>query len=156
MHGFQVRTAVFVSLALIVGTALLPASQKGSESAEAGIRRTLEAQMQAWNRGDIPGFMDGYLRDESLRFASGGSVRRGWQEALTRYQAAYPTRTEMGMLTFSDLEFFPISDDYVEVFGKFHLAREKAVGDSSGLFTLLMVREGDRWLVLHDHTSSAK
>lgn len=156
MRSFRVRTAILVSLALIAGTALLPASQKASESAEAGIRRTLDAQTQAWNRGDIPGFMDGYLRDESLRFASGGSVRRGWQEALTRYQAAYPTRTEMGMLTFSDLEFFPISDDYVEVFGKFHLAREKAMGDSSGLFTLLMVREGDRWLVLHDHTSSAK
>ena len=122
---------------------------------EADIKETLNSQVAAWNRGDIAGFMDGYIRDESLRFASGGSIRRGWQEAFQRYQAAYQTREKMGTLKFSDLEFFPLSEDYTEVFGKYQLTRDKSVGDASGLFTLLMKLEGNRWLVLHDHTSAA-
>ena len=120
----------------------------------AAARRTLDAQVAAWNRGDIPGFMAGYVRDESLRFASGGAVRRGWQETLQRYQTRYDSREKMGMLTFSDLEFLVINEDFVEVFGRFELKRSEAVGNSTGLFTLLMQREGDHWLVLHDHTSS--
>jgi ketosteroid isomerase-like protein len=120
----------------------------------AAARRTLDDQVAAWNRGDIPGFMAGYVRDESLRFASGGAVRRGWQETLQRYQTRYDSREKMGMLTFRDLEFLVINGDFAEVFGRFELKRSEAVGDATGLFTLLMQREGDQWLVLHDHTSS--
>lgn len=150
---FTVSAILMLSLSAAV---LLPASQQTAEpNVESGIRQTLDAQVKAWNTGDLQGFMDGYVRDESLRFASGGSVRRGWQEALNRYQAAYPTREKMGTLTFSELEFFKISTEYTEVFGKYHLARNKSEGDAAGIFTLLMKREGDRWLVLHDHTSAA-
>ena len=124
------------------------------ESATAQIRITLDAQVSAWNNGDIAGFMDGYVREDSLRFASGGTVQRGWQKTLERYQARYSTREQMGTLEFTDLEFIELSAEYAEVFGKFHLARDKSVGDASGLFTLLMKRQGNRWLVMHDHTSS--
>lgn len=120
----------------------------------AAARRTLDDQVAAWNRGDIPGFMAGYVRDESLRFASGGAVRRGWQETLQRYQTRYDSPEKMGMLTFRDLEFLVINGDFAEVFGRFELKRSEAVGNATGLFTLLMQREGDQWLVLHDHTSS--
>ncbi len=157
MTYLPVRGSLLIlAVAIVSAGAWLSAAQDVPEvDSEAAIRKTLDEQVAAWNRGDIRGFMDGYVRDDSLRFASGGSVRRGWHEAFQRYQTAYATREKMGMLTFSELEFFPISDDYSEVFGKYHLARDKSVGDASGLFTLLMKREGDRWLVLHDHTSAA-
>ena len=149
--------SLMLSAAAVIsaGAWLSAAQEKQRPAGETAIRKTLDEQVAAWNRGDIRGFMDGYVRDESLRFASGGAVRRGWQEAFQRYQTAYATRDKMGTLTFSDLEFFPISADFSEVFGKYYLARDKAVGDASGLFTLLMKREGDHWLVLHDHTSAA-
>ena len=138
------------------GTAWISESQEPlAKPVEAQIRMTLDAQVTAWNKGDIAGFMDGYVRGDSLRFASGGTVQRGWQKTLERYQARYSTREQMGSLTFSELEFAEISADYVEVFGRFHLARDKSLGVATGLFTLLMKREGQRWLVLHDHTSAA-
>ena len=80
---------------------------------------------------------------------------RGWQQTLERYQKRYDTRQKMGQLSFVDLEVRVLSSEWAEVFGRFVLKREAAVGDATGLFTLLMAREGDRWLVLHDHTSSA-
>lgn len=104
--------------------------------------------------GDIPRFMAGYVRDEGLRFASGGSVRRGWQETLQRYQTHYDSREKMGMLTFRDLEFLVLIEEHAEVFGRFELKRSDSAGNATGLFVLLMKREGDCWLVRHDHTSS--
>jgi len=124
--------------------------------AEQSIRAVLKAQAEAWNRGDIPGFMEGYVRDESLRFASGGAVQRGWQQTLERYQKRYDSREKMGSLTFEDLEIRVLSAQWAEVFGRYVLKRDPAVGDATGLFTLLMTREGDSWRVLHDHTSAAE
>ena len=122
---------------------------------KASIEKTLSDQVAAWNRGSIRDFMNGYFRDEQLRFASGGKVKRGWETTLNNYLASYSTKEKMGTLKFTDIEIMVLSADYAEVFGKFHLSRDKSVGDASGLFTLLMRREGDQWLVLHDHTSSA-
>ncbi|MFO0975630.1 MAG: hypothetical protein U0996_04490 [Planctomycetaceae bacterium] len=119
------------------------------------IRKTLHDQEVAWNKGDIPGFMKGYVRDESLRFSSGGNTERGWDSALKRYMTTYSTPEKMGKLKLSDFEILVLSDTYAEVFGKFYLTRDKSVGDASGLYTLLMKKQGNEWLVWHDHSSSA-
>lgn len=124
--------------------------------ADSGIRATLDAQVASWNAGSIEGFMDGYVRGESLRFASGGTVQRGWQVTLDRYKKRYATPELMGQLAFTDLEIRTLSADYAEVFGQYKLKRGADVGDATGLFTLLMQRTDGRWLVLHDHTSAAE
>jgi hypothetical protein len=58
------------------------------------IRAVLDAQVQAWNRGDIEGFMDGYWRSDSLLFTSGGQVERGWTTTLKKYKMSpsFPRR----------------------------------------------------------------
>ncbi|MBL8815843.1 MAG: DUF4440 domain-containing protein [Planctomyces sp.] len=122
---------------------------------EKQIRHTLSAQTDAWNAGDIEGFMDGYVRSEKLRFASGNTVQQGWQATLDRYRKSYDSREKMGVLKFSDLEIRIVSQEFAEVFGRFHLTRDPSVGDAEGLFTLLMQETDGRWLVLHDHTSAA-
>ena len=59
----------------------------------------LDAQVAAWNAGSVRGFMDGYARTDSLRFASGGTVHTGWQATLDRYRRSYPDHAAMGTLT---------------------------------------------------------
>lgn len=133
-----------------------PLTGTDEKVAESAIRAVLTAQTKAWNQGDIPGFMQGYVRDETLRFASGGSVQRGWQQTLERYQKRYDSPAKMGVLSFEDLEIHVLSNDWAEVFGRYVLKRDASVGDATGLFTLLMAREGADWRVLHDHTSAAE
>jgi hypothetical protein len=48
------------------------------QSDRAAITAVLGRQMEAWNRGDLVGYMDGYARTPKLIFTSGGSIRRGW------------------------------------------------------------------------------
>ena len=47
------------------------------DATEAAIVSVLTAQVDAWNRADIPSFMETYVKGDALRFSSGGTVRRG-------------------------------------------------------------------------------
>ncbi|MEM6646076.1 MAG: DUF4440 domain-containing protein [Bacteroidota bacterium] len=123
--------------------------------AEASIRAVLDAQVVAWNAGDIEGFMQGYWNAPELRFASGGNVREGWQTTLQSYQAGYPDREAMGTLGFDDLAIRVLSNDAAYVFGRWRLSRGGTYDDASGLFTLIFRQHAEGWRVVHDHTSAA-
>src|SRR4029453_5827093 len=73
------------------------------------IRSVLQAQQDAWNRGDIDGFMNEYRRSASTGFFSEDTVRRGWETVRDRYRGKYSNRSKMGTLTFSELEITPLS-----------------------------------------------
>ena len=117
------------------------------------IRTVLEAQSEAWNRGDIEGYMAGYWRSPETVFISGDSVTRGWQTVLDRYKKNYNSREKMGTLTFSDLEIRPISNNTAVVLGRWHLQRAK--DEPHGRFTLIFRKTREGWRIVHDHTSSA-
>jgi uncharacterized protein (TIGR02246 family) len=119
----------------------------------AAIRAVLDAQVAAWNRGDIEGFMDGYWRSGETVFVSGDTVTHGWAVVLERYKKGYDTRDKMGTLMFSDLEIKLISKDAAVALGRWQLTR---AGDTPhGRFTLIFRRTGQGWRIVHDHTSSA-
>jgi hypothetical protein len=120
---------------------------------EQEIRGVLDAQVAAWNRGDIPGFMEGYDKSESTTFA-GTEITKGHAQVLARYLKKYPTREKMGTLRFSDIETRMLGADYASVIGRFHLDRAAdAGGEASGIFTLLFHKTGQGWKVILDHTS---
>ena len=126
-------------------------SNKEGEEASAAVRKVIEEQQAAWNRGDIEGFMDGYAREETTTFASGENMRRGWQTVLDRYKQAYDTREKMGALEFSELELKPLSPFYIMATGRWQLKRDS--DNPSGRFTLLFRRTNAGWRIVHDHTS---
>jgi uncharacterized protein (TIGR02246 family) len=153
------RNSLSVALLLV---AIIPISvqaqtltkpNKREGRAIAAIRAVLDAQRDAWNRGDIEGYMDGYARSEDTVFVSGDNVTRGWQTVLERYKKAYDSREKMGSLTFSDLEITLIGNDHATVLGRWHLKRSK--DEPHGRFTLIMRRTKLGWKIIHDHTSSA-
>src|SRR6516162_2267178 len=59
------------------------------DSAKTAIRKVLEDQAAAWNKGDLEGFMAGYLKSDELTFFSGGKVTKGWQATLDNYRKRY-------------------------------------------------------------------
>lgn len=129
------------------------ASSYDAAAIKAEIKQTLAQQDAAWNRGDIDGFMEEYIKDESLRFASGGNIRRGWQATIDRYKLSYPDKAAMGTLSFTDLEIEVITGADALVFGRWKL--ERAEDTPNGLFTLHMRKQGGKWVIISDHTSSA-
>src|SRR5215467_5150943 len=94
-----------ILLAIVLTTFHVMAQDNSSQKAgDTAIRAVLDAQRDAWNRGDIEAYMDGYDRSAETVFVSGNNVTHGWQPVLERYKKAYDSREKMGMLSFTVLE----------------------------------------------------
>lgn len=144
--------------AALLLVAILPMSLSGQSAAkskkhEAAIRAVLEAQADAWNRGDLKGYMDGYDRSPATEFVGGDEITRGWQTVLERYQKKYDSREKMGALTYSDVEITMLSKDAALVLGRWRLKRVS--DEPHGTFSLLFKRTKAGWRIVHDHSSSA-
>lgn len=122
-----------------------------SDKAPTAVRKVMDDQAVAWNKGDIDGFMIGYWRSEKLTFVSGDTVTRGWQQTLDRYKKSYDSRAKMGTLTFSDLEFIVVEDDLAVVLGSWALAGPPE--KPHGKFTLTFRKFKEGWRIVMDHTS---
>jgi beta-aspartyl-peptidase (threonine type) len=118
----------------------------------AAITAVLGSQVEAWNRGDLRGYMDGYARSPDLVFTSGGNVRRGWQDAFDHYQVRYATDSRaMGTLAFTIDSIDPVGADGAVVLGRWDLTTTAHPG--RGVFTLVLERRAEGWRIIHDHTS---
>jgi ketosteroid isomerase-like protein len=127
---------------------------QGRSRDDAEMRAVMSAQVAAWNRGDIDGFMNGYARSDGTEFIAGDKLTRGWQTVRDRYKKKYDSREKMGTLTFSELKITRLSGDAALVIGRWRLARR---GDKPhGRFTLLFRRTPDGWRIVHDHSSAAE
>lgn len=114
------------------------------------IRQVLDAQVVAWNKDDLLGFMSGYWRSPDLVFYSGYTVTRGWQATFDRYQKRYGTG-DLGTLTFKDLTIEPLSPKVAFARGSWELKTSDKT--QSGLFTLILKKLEGGWKIIHDHSS---
>jgi beta-aspartyl-peptidase (threonine type) len=126
----------------------------GDPTAEkAAVRKVLDAQVAAWNKGDLEGFMDGYWRSDQLTFFSGTKKLAGWKATLDRYRERYQGKgKEMGKLAFEELSVELLGDNHALVRGRFRLRLEKEA--PTGIFTLILRKTPAGWRIIHDHTSS--
>jgi ketosteroid isomerase-like protein len=148
----RLRRAIAITSYFLITMPILAAPEQ-STSAVAEIQSVLRAQQDAWNRGDIDGFMNGYARSVSTVFISEDTIRRGWETVRKRYWEKYSDRAKMGTLTFSDLEISLLSPDAAVVLGRWRL--ERAKDRPHGRFTLIFKRLPEGWRIVHDHTSAA-
>jgi len=146
------RILTVASLLLLLSMTSAFSQTKAAKDAKA-IQAVLDAQCDAWNRGDIEAFMGGYEHSEKTVFVGGDTVTRGWQTLLDRYKRNYDSREKMGTLTFSDLEITPMGSDGALVLMRWHLKRAK--DEPHGRSTLIMRRSKQGWRIIHDHSSAA-
>ncbi|MES2133643.1 MAG: nuclear transport factor 2 family protein [Bacteroidota bacterium] len=114
------------------------------------VKENMRVQEQAWNAGNIKGFMEYYWKSDSLKFIGSKGITYGWQKTLDNYIKGYPTKEAMGILTFTLIECTQLSENAVYVIGKWELKKEKAAG---GHFTLLWKKINGNWVIVADHTS---
>src|SRR5262245_25521091 len=92
------------------------------KSPAAEIRAVLDAQVAAWNAGNLEEFMDGYWRSPDLTFFSAGRKLSGWDATIERYRKTYKAEgREMGKLAFSDLDIQQLGTNGAVVRGRWEL-----------------------------------
>ncbi|HEV8264195.1 MAG TPA: nuclear transport factor 2 family protein [Gemmatimonadales bacterium] len=138
-------------MAVAMTACAAPPVQRGDPPAE--IAAMLQRSAADWNRGDLAGFMSDYARDSLTSYVSAGHVQYGWQALFDRYRAAYfaPGKSR-DSLAFEEIRVRALTPDLAYTTARFKLMRRDSIV-ASGPFTLVLQRQGDRWKILHDHTS---
>jgi uncharacterized protein (TIGR02246 family) len=130
------------------------AAGTGREQDESAIRQVLDRQTEAWNKGDLEGYMQGYRKSPALTFYSGGTITSGWEATLSRYRKRYQSEgKEMGRLDFPEEAIDLLGPDAALVRGRWRLVLSGGK-EMSGLTTVILKRLPEGWRIVHDHSSA--
>ena len=158
MGGGGLKLIGVLLLGLIVGgggTAFFLLRYPRGGDSDSQVRAVLSRQQEAWNAGDLEGFMTDYWDSEDLTFFSVGKVEKGRAALLARYRKRYQSEgKEMGALTFSELEITPMGANDALARGRWKVITSKDSFD--GFFALSLYRFVDGWKIAHDHTSQTE
>src|SRR5262245_1919372 len=131
-----------------------PAAAGARGADENAIRRVLDQQTEAWNRGDLEGYMQGYWQSPDLTFYSGGTITGGWDSTLARYRKRYQSEgRQMGRLDFSGETIELLGPDAALARGRWRLVFPDGK-QASGLYTVILKRLPVGWRIVHDHSSA--
>lgn len=112
------------------------------------ILAVMKAQEIAWSQNDLEGFMQGYIKSDSLKFYGKSGLTKGWQQTLDNYKKGYPTKEHSGTLTFKVNDISPIEEGSYWVMGEYYLSRK--VGDANGVFMIIFKKIEGQWKIVAD------
>ena len=135
-----------VAFVVLIITVFSPNCYAGEKE----IRHVMQKQQDAWNRGDMEAYMQGYWKSDELQFVGKNGIKKGWQTTLDNYKKSYPDRGAMGKLTFDILDV-QVKQDSAFVLGKWSLKRKK--DNPSGFYTLYWKLLDGQWKIVIDHSS---
>ena len=150
-HNIMGLKALVLLLVLLMPFSCVEIKRASDTEDENAIKAVMKMQEQAWSKGDVHQFMEGYWKSEELSFVGRSGINKGWQTTLDNYIKGYPTKDAMGTLTFDILEMNRISDDAYHMIGRYTLVRKE--DKPTGLFTLIWKKMDGKWLIVSDHTS---
>jgi ketosteroid isomerase-like protein len=158
LEGVSMKEFLLYLAASLLATAAIAPAQVATPD-ETSIRAAITTQADAWNRADIPTFMQTYENSPDTTFI-GAKLRKGYGPILERYKEAYTTKEQMGTLTFTDLDVRMLpspcgATDLAIVTGKFHLERSQKgeAKKDDGIFSLVWRKGPQGWKIILDHTS---
>src|SRR3979409_1209559 len=105
-------------ISFLLTLALVPVVSFSQNKDEQAIRSLIQKQLEAWNRGNIDEFMQGYWENDSLKFMGKSGVTYGYKQTLANYKKNYSDTTKMGKLFFDLIEVKRLSPLYYLVIGK--------------------------------------
>ena len=117
------------------------------------ILNSLANSEECWNKGDLRGFMDVYVKSEQILFISGTSFVHGWQESYQHYIKKYGNaKQNMGQLHIKIESIRLLDKEHAFAYGRYHLKTANATYD--GVTSLILEKDKERWRIMIDHSNS--
>lgn len=148
MQKSILKLLFFLAINITYGQSILSEPDKNE------IISVLKQQEKFWNKGDIDGFMQGYVKSDYLVFNGSSGPFYGWDSVKDRYIKTYPSKEKMGTLNFKIHNISLITSSVAQLIGQFFLLYPKS--EVSGYFTLVLIKSKGEWLILSDHTSRSE
>ena len=140
---FALAATVIVIVLPWVGAASPPTE-------ETALVQAIQATAEAWNRGDMDGFMAPYAESATYMTPAG---LIGVDAMRARYLAKYFTGAKPDQrLGFDQLEVRALGTGHALMTGRFTLAGG-GKPEQTGRFSLTWIRTPAGWRILHDHSS---
>ena len=114
----------------------------------------LDASAEAWNRGDLDGYIEDYAPDAT--FVGSDGLIRGSAEIRRRYAEGYWSGgTPPDALRFEILDVRVTGPGTATAVGRYILYdRDSGASTGTGMFSLSLGKIGGVWKILHDHSSA--
>lgn len=154
----RARALVLGGLLATLALAVVALANEAASGANAApsreIQVVLDKQISAWNRGDIPGFMEGYRNSPELIYLTDTKIIHGWQTLLEYYQQLFrpPNEASMGILSLPEEEMTMLGRDSAIVWGTY-VVKTPDGHSRGGRYTLAMLKLPEGWRTIYDRTS---
>ncbi|MGE5944715.1 MAG: YybH family protein [Flavobacteriales bacterium] len=112
------------------------------------ILAVLKDQRIAWSKDDMEGYMEGFWKNDSLKFYGPNGITHGWDNMFEKYRRNYPDKDHTGILSYKINDISKISDDNYYVLGEYHIKRN--AGNIDGFFMLLFRKIENDWKIIVD------
>lgn len=139
------KNIIFLFVLIVTFSCSSNSTETDDKKAILGI---LETQRKAWSNHDIEGFMEGYWKNDSLKFYGSNGVTYGWKNTFASYKKRYPTKDHTGILSFKIKDVSKINDGAYFVMGEYHIIRP--VGNANGVFMLIFKKIDGKWKIIAD------
>lgn len=136
------------SICLIFISLSYAQAQSSSTKDKEAIKAVMKAQEKAWSANDLEGFMQGYWKNDSLKFYGSSGLTYGWEKTLANYKKGYPTKDHSGTLNFKINDISKIKKNAYWVMGEYYLQRK--VGDANGIFMIIFKKIKGEWKIVAD------
>lgn len=152
------HSALVVVIAAVLG-GCAPASTMGGSASpsavEAQVTELLQESAEAWNAGDLDGFLLPYAEGAATTFVGSKGLLRSKEAIRATYQQSYFNEgTPRALLDFRDVEVRALGSENALAVGRYLLRSRDTGGPvAEGIFSLTLLRTPQGWRIIHDHSS---
>ncbi len=155
MNKIVPPSVALLILALAACAPAAPVRTAPATDPTAEVVAALDASTEAWNAGDLEGFLEPYLDSPETTYIGGSGLLRGKDAIRESYRRSYwRTGAPEDRLSFREIEVRSLGPEHALAVGRYVVAN-RATGEqtATGLFCLVLVRTPQGWRILHDHSS---
>ena len=120
---------------------------------ETQIARMMERSADAWNRGDLDGFMSDYFRSPTTTYIGSSGSASGWEAIRARFAPRFQAGALRDSLRYEAVAGRPLGTDHALATARYVLFRDGRVSET-GPFTLVLRRTDEGWKILHDQSAA--
>lgn len=120
---------------------------------QVAVERMLAESAEAWNRGDLAGFMDDYLDSRNTTYIGGPGFVTGYDSIAARYAPYFEPGAARDSLRFEAVRVRRLAAVEALATARYILYRDDTI-TASGPFTLVLRHTSGGWKIIHDHSSS--